>query len=178
MDHSFGYASLDDGNILDDSVPEFYEEDSDDSFQNFDESSMEDFSDYSDGEDVPTEEQELYGGSELTVKDFNLMFMIYASKHCLSDKAKISLLEMFRIVLPDGNLVPSLYMMEKSIEPLTTQPNHFNLCAVCHTQLTSNKCVNDTCDKSADGPLPIKERLCYYVMDIKSYIEKIVSGKI
>jgi len=103
----------------------------------------------------------LFNGSGLSVKDFSHLFIIYASKHCLSDNAKTNLLNMFQIVLPDSNNCPSLYMVEKIAGSIAPKPIQYNLCSQCHSEVSNyDLCVNEQCVEYSTN-LPVKDRFCY-----------------
>lgn len=130
----------------------------------------------SESDDEDDDLQFLYDGSNLRVKEFFHLFAILGLKHCLSDKAKKSILKLFRLILPEGNNCPSLHLVEKATDCITAKPKHYTLCSECHTDLHNNMCTNNTCEKYR-AVLKVDEKLCYYVMDVKSHLTKIVKCK-
>ena len=64
----------------------------------------------------------LFDGSDLTVMDFEYLFLIFGAKHSLADNVKKGLLELFQLVLLNENKVPSLYKLEKLVGSIGIQP--------------------------------------------------------
>ena len=131
----------------------------------------------SDNENENLNNEKLFEGSNLSLQDFSILFLVFASKYCLADNAKKALLDLLHVVLPDDSNIPSLYMIEKLVPTLTDPPNHYNLCSKCHTVLTKNCCTNQECELANSGELSLKKRHCYYVMNIESCLRKIVTGE-
>ena len=127
--------------------------------------------------EVNDNDSQLYDGSELSVEDFSHLFVIFASKHCLADNAKSSLLELFQLVLPDENKVPSLFKLQKLVGPIGNSPTHHNLCSKCHSNLEGdNICYNRDCSLF-QTKLKEKNRLTYYVFDIEASVKNLITGE-
>lgn len=150
--------------------------DLDDGYEDSEESAAS--SEESDNENGNPTEEKLFEGSNLSLQDFSILFLIFSSKYCLADNAKKALLDLFNVVLPDDSNIPSLYMIEKLVPTLTNPPNHYNLCSKCHCVLTKNCCTNQECELANSGELSLKKRHCYYVMDISCCLNKIVTGEL
>ena len=116
----------------------------------------------------------LYDNAEITLSTFSYLLLLYSIKHNLSGKAKDDLLDFFNVILPHDNLCPSSVTdLEKLTNCHKLKNNHHQLCSKCHCNLQNDLCTNNECENNNQ---PDKAALKFYVMDIESQLQRIVTG--
>jgi hypothetical protein len=89
----------------------------------------------------------LYSGARLTVQEFSLIFMATINKIGVAKNQIDPILELFRLVLPVDNELPTSFNIMKSFLNNSSVVKMNRVCKICCKELdkTSETCENDSC---------------------------------
>ena len=119
------------------------------------------------------EDSLLYDGAELTTKSFCYLLKEFNSKHTISKKANLDLLQLICTILPKENNCPkTLYKFDKATAGFEHKKSHFKLCSECQSSLSNGNCTNTEC--SVEGK--VKKPVTFYSHDLEEPIENIIKG--
>ena len=131
-----------------------------------------------DDDDLESDENlPLYHSASITMKNFSLILILFAQQHNISDNAVNNLLEIFKTILPKGNRCPtSAYKLNKIAKQFEHKNSHYQLCSKCHTNIENSICTNTTCEMQ-NLSMSHESTLQFYIFDVKSQLERIITGK-
>ena len=119
----------------------------------------------------------LYGGSSISAKNFNAMFLALKQKHNLSSQAVDSVLRLIKSCLPEENTCPSSgYQLEKSLQHTGFHFKKHVTCFNCQYPLEDEICLNELCVKAgmqAKGEMSST----FYTIDLLPELERLISGE-
>ena len=83
-------------------------------------------------ENNPQSFQKIYNGSNISICGFNCLIMKYANKHNLSYSVIDELLDLFNIICPKPNAIPSsIYKLKKIFKQFENNFSNREFCATC-----------------------------------------------
>lgn len=118
-------------------------------------------------------DENIYAGSDITIQDFTIGFLVVANKAHLSIEAKNLILEFIKSVFPPlNNIPPTFNQLIKTIG--IPKPTEKKICTFCHCEIWKSECENRECESRKAVNKDTTKFESLFVFDVERQIRDVL----